>query len=353
MVRTVVWMALIASTAMQGYADEVEVDGLPYTGSTVRRVSDGVLVFDLNRRRFTKPLADVTLIRLDGQAAYNAAEALLEQQQYAQAAAAFGELAGRGNSDLVEQLIPWRQMYAYSQAGHPDQALRIWSNLLNTSQAAGIVEAMPTGWAEAGSEANDRAIERLEELRGQYEDSEDLWPTLRDALVELYRLQGRTNEALSLLEQVAATAPAAGDGPVPGGADVSPLQLAQLRLENNQPGEALAMITETLRQLPGESLAEALLISGKARLSLAGPMDPAEARPGLIEAGLDLMLVVVNFPRSPQAPEALLLAGDVCRRLGNADAAASAWNAVLTQYRQTPWAAQAQEKLNALPNRAR
>jgi TolA-binding protein len=344
------FMALLA-TAVD--ADEVQVDGLTYAPATVRGVAEGVITFDFGRRRLAKPLADVTQIVLAGQADFNRAEELLAQGQPAEAAAIYARLADRSQRPPVEQLLPWRRMRAEAQAGRIDEAVALWLELLRASEgAAGVAAAGPSEWDQAPEEARARAIDLVQTAREDFADAEHAAPAVRDMLVALYRAQGQTAEALELAAEAAATAPAAEAGAP---AANTQLQLAQLRLEAEQPAEALSIIQEHLHEFRLNELPEALLIRGRARLALAegAAQDAQTARSRRIEAGLDFVRIASHFPRSGPAPEALLLAGRISRALGDDRGAAGAWRRVIERYERTPWAQQARERLQELPEALR
>jgi TolA-binding protein len=65
-------------------------------------------------------------------------------------------------------------------------------------------------------------------------------------------------------------------------------------------------------------------------------------------AGLNLMRVVSYYPDSPEAPTALLLAGQINEKLGNANAARRAYEKVTTTYRDSDSAKKAAELLAAM-----
>ena len=62
----------------------------------------------------------------------------------------------------------------------------------------------------------------------------------------------------------------------------------------------------------------------------------------LLEAGLCFMRVAACFdPATPEVPEALFRAGEVCTALGNKIAAQNAYRMLISRHEDSPWAQKA------------
>jgi TolA-binding protein len=130
---------------------------------------------------------------------------------------------------------------------------------------------------------------------------------------------------------------------------VSRVKVAEQLLQQGKAAEALADIQTNLRAYGEDELPQARMLSGTAHNALAQQAgDDAARRAELVAAGLDFMRVFAYWPKSEFGGEALLAAGRVNATLGNANAGAAAFQRVIAQYPQSPWAAQAKTDLSAL-----
>lgn len=115
-------------------------------------------------------------------------------------------------------------------------------------------------------------------------------------------------------------------------------------LESGQAETVAARLSENIDRFSHKDLPAVLLMLGKAQLQ-AGRGD----RKMLLQAGLNLMWVFAEFPRSKQAPEALFYAAEVNRQLGQSVAAALALREIIRQYtaaRYGSWSQKAKAELN-------
>ncbi|MGC9455075.1 MAG: hypothetical protein ACP5HU_09455 [Phycisphaerae bacterium] len=330
-------------------ADEVRVGRLPYSGVTVTDFADGQLVFNTSGREITKDLAEVSRIELRGRGSFNRAEELLAEQQYAQAVEAYRQAEREAGSTLwLRRLISCRLVQALDRAGQFDEAVQQWLVVvLENDVAEQVLELRPSNIPPQGQPSNRRAIDLLE-LRVERVEDEALRLAIRELLLELYRREGLGDKAAELAGQMAEPqpqqpqqpgedTPALTDRPGEGG---QAGQLADIRdlLEQNRPERALEFARARMSRLSHDELPEAILLSGRARLAL---YEAQGRREQLLRAGLDFMCVATFHGDSEWAAEALYLAGEVNRILGNASAARSAWQMVIARYGQSEYAERA------------
>ena len=249
--------AMLALAGGAARADDVRLaSGLNYAGVTVVGVDNATLVFEFQGQRIAKPLTDTASIRLDGQDAYNDAEALLDKKDYTSAAGSLAGLAKAAPAGPVRDCA-LRSLYAWDKAARNDEAVLVWLSLAREKPTAGVLAARPTTLAEKGQPPNAAAIRYLEgELPRIGDDSKLLHSAVQAALIDLYRREDQTDKAVKMLQQLteqSAQAPAE----VPGGA---------------RPGEAA----------PGESVT-------LARLKVVGLLvDQGKAQEALDTIGKDL-----------------------------------------------------------------
>jgi TolA-binding protein len=207
-----------------------------------------------------------------------------------------------------------------------------------------VLELRPRKPAAAGAAANDLAITAL---KSKQTASKPYAQAIQSLLAELYDRQGRKAEAEAVragLTGKAATPPAVKTPPETGPmslpappssqTDVAEeLRLAAAALADGGYDAAIRRIKPILTELDAKGLPKALHLLGTAEFKQAAGMPDADAaRPMLLEAGLNLMRVAVLLPASPEAPLALVSAGEVNERLGNKAAASAAYEEVIRLY---------------------
>ncbi len=345
---TVMLAMLACSPAV---ADDVVLQtGLSYGDVRVVNVVDGSLVFELGGRAITKELQDIRSIRLDDQPAYNDAEVLLAGKQYLKAAERFAALGAGATDARVKSLLPWRQMHAWAMGGRIDRALALWLPLAERSASAAVLRSRPRKWGAKGSKANAEAMKLLTAGVAATRDNPVLAATLTAMLAELTALEA--GKAVTP-PSPPATRPDSGQPPTNGASsgatDRASRQLTYARelLGRERYSAAAEMLGENISSFSAAQLPEVLLLLGKARIGLSPIGDP-DSKDRLMAAGLDLMRVWVYWPKSPQAPEALVLAAVVNARLGNPKAARLAYQRVVKDYPGTTWAKRAEADLAKL-----
>ena len=152
--------------------------------------------------------------------------------------------------------------------------------------------------------------------------------------------------AMALAAVIAAPAMAQTDA---ADATAAMLKSAAASIEAGRADQALRQLEGSLRSLGAQDLPEALLLVGKAHLSLAGSAGDEQAKTRHSRlGGLNCMRSAAFFPESPHAPEALFLAGRANQMIGNARAAGNAWTVVAQEYSGSPFAARARSALAEL-----
>jgi tetratricopeptide (TPR) repeat protein len=112
--------------------------------------------------------------------------------------------------------------------------------------------------------------------------------------------------------------------------------------------EALAAVRRIQLNTSGHERADAYFQEAQALIARANAR-PDSAAVDRRRAGIALVRVVIHYPDSPRAPEALLLAGRVCRQEGNVNGAKSLWSELMARYpAELPHVAWARQDLAAL-----
>jgi len=246
--------------------------------------------------------------------------------------------AGTNGTPTQRAIIDFRLLSALDQAGWIDEATSQWMTMANrTGGASGVVACRPTTIGPKGDARNAKAIvilkSGLSKIKGaQYKSS-----TI-DLLVRLMVREGRYDDVIALLKDTA-------DPKLK-------VLLAVALLETQDHAGAVKVVTDALKELEMESLAEALSVRGKALLAQSAMLsDKAKMQDKMLEAALDFMRVATFFPGTQRAGESLLAAGRIMAALpkrANNVAAAKAYQAVATGYPGTPLGKTASKELKKL-----
>lgn len=102
-------MAVLA-VAGAAWADEITVGKVPYTDVTITDVSDGAITFTVpsSGSAVRKPLSEVTLIRLEGELAFNLAEKSAAREAWQDAVTGYDTAAKRSPAGWRKSLIEFR-----------------------------------------------------------------------------------------------------------------------------------------------------------------------------------------------------------------------------------------------------
>ena len=342
MIRCVVaFLTVGALLAGSARADTIRIGKLPYPGVRIEGLEGQDVLFAVaGGRTLRKPLEEVAAIAVTGKDDLNKAEELLEANKPGEAVAAY-DRAIQGESGWLERLIRFRRLAALGKSTNVDRAVEEWLNLLaEPGPTAFLLKLRPGVFGPKGSPQNAGAISLLEARKDAFKDNKAVSGAIDDLLLALYQQEGKTEEAASLAGRIAAhsgpVAPVAGTGPAPAVDKAAGTQLRALEVLIGQ-GKAEEVLKEIQANLAANRYSvddqpRALWISGKARRKLAEAATGIDQRKRLIEAGLDFMRVVAFFASSPEAPEALLAAGQVNAELGNPWAATNALEGVVQRY---------------------
>jgi hypothetical protein len=339
-------MVVTAVVPAPARADQINIRKFPpYPSVTIVDVKDGEISFRVGSAPPTaKPLRDVELIQLNGKEAFNRAEKLQGDPNTAAAAvAAYDEAAGALKGGWQEKLLRYRRLGAAENAGLIDRAAQDWLAAMDENPSAGV-EAMRPKLA-AKVTGGPAAITTLENKLKNVKDA-SYQAAIKGLLLRLYEKEG-------LKDKLAAMA-----GDLSGGgagasvaSDRDQLRGLQVRIEQGQAAEAVAEIQKRLDQYDETDLPRALLLAGKGQMKLAeSASDAAGKKKQLVAAGLSLVKVYAYYPKSPDAAEALYLAGQVHEALPapNHAAAAAAFERVTKEYSSSPFAASAKTALEKI-----
>lgn len=364
---------LLAVVLLAGVAlgDEVNIGGLPRRGTVIGADGFSVTLRLGGGREVSSNVAKVREITLTGRTAFNTAESLYADGKYAAAIQAYQRAARQVDQKWLGRLIRYRKYLAMDKAGQINQAVEEWLGLVEEHEGArAVLKARPTKMGKKGSKDNAKAI-RLLEAKLQREKSGAFADAIKQVLLDLYRQEGRREDAARLAGGTLAEDDDGKDDDEPrNGSDTGPvvprgdadkvLQAASIIIA--QAGDPEAKLTDAQRvakasgalkslqakvkSFPMGDLAPALLWMGKAQLVIHD--HSKDARKELVQAGLNFMRVVTFFTASTQTPEALFLAGQVNEKLGNRNAARQAYAAIKEHFSNTKFASKASKALDAL-----
>jgi hypothetical protein len=116
-------LAIILMLGLPGlaWADEITVGKVPYTDVTITDVSDGNVTFTIpsSGSAVRKPLSEVTLIRLEGELAFNLAEKSAARAAWQEAVTGYDTAAKRAPAGWRKALIEFRLAQARQRLAPP------------------------------------------------------------------------------------------------------------------------------------------------------------------------------------------------------------------------------------------
>jgi len=354
MARAFAITVLVFIVCAHVWADEVGIGSVTYSDSKILRAEKGSLVFRTSGgNEVAKPIADVVSVYMESLPQLNQAERLAAEGKYGQAVRVYEQVLA-GSTGQVLDVIRYRLLAAIRHAGPVDKAIALWLNLAAQPGAAkGLRPLRPDNFGVPGSQANSSAIVLLESARSRAAMSKEYLSAVNEVLFALYEHEGRTRDSAALARDISglsSPSEATGTRPAAEGSDSALIALGALV----ELGQAKAVLIELQQKLKrgdydAGQLPWVLTLLGKARQKIAGKMSGDKKREFLISAGLDLMRVVVCYPSSSKAPEALFAAGQINAALGNREAARKAWQLVATAYPDSNWAHDAIAEIKTLP----
>jgi len=344
--------AVVAIGQAVASGDEIKIGKLTYRDVKIVSSSNGQVMFKgLGDNNVSKPVRDIAFLMVDGEQAMNRAENLLLAGKSVEAARAYKQ-AESMVSDLLCELVKYRRLTALDRAGMIDEATDQWLMLMNKSPDTGTASLRPVRLLPAGAEQNVRAINLLVAAREDAKAGTVKRCAIDDMLFELYRREGKSAHLAELANAMLAVKSSAESSRKLSLSSPSALQTrfrAMGVMIDQRPRQVLKELQTGLISGPYADwqIPWALFLSGQARQHLAGDMDGDDKRAMLVVAGLDFMRVFTFYSASPQAPEALLAAGEINVSLGNRWAARNAWQAVVKKYPDSQAARAAEEMIAA------
>ena len=350
--KTLVILVAIAAVATAARADVVQVGGLAYREVKVTGFSQGSLTFMPLNRPVTKPLADVTLIEMEGKAQFNQAEKLRVKEPQ--------EAVGHYDSAMEaawvpwqKDLVAWRRLDALSRAGLTGRWAREWTALLaeSSSEAAGKLRP-----GKARDEAELK--EAVSHLEAALPNAKGARATVEIKNV-LAQLRAETTAGQEQPPADGGPKPIGPDGPVDNGQDKQPEpdipvavpadsagRLGELEemVKQGKGSQALREIDAFIKQADSRELARAMYLGGVARMQAAKGTDSRLLK----EAVLLFMKVAILCPGSSDAPAALFCAGEASELIGDKAGATAAYTDLTVRGGQSEFVKRAAEKLKAL-----
>ncbi|MCG3178785.1 MAG: hypothetical protein BIFFINMI_01114 [Phycisphaerae bacterium] len=339
---------LLAAAASGARADRLEVGNIPYDKAVVISVDpvQGV-AFRYLGRSLTRPLAELAWMELD------------RYPQMAQARAAEKDGKFRQAAELLEQIQPtdldpwvWGVILPplvrdWDRAGRFDKSVDAWVRWLKLDWPTPKVDP-PARPATIDAGQLKAAIDRL--AAGLKEVPESRQAAVRSLLAEMGKIE---------------TAPPPADSPVPVPPAAQPLPATPGDTppagdldDPDLPQADRVLLSPIRKALVGKDFSGGLRLARGVSRRLSAKALPAfctlvgELYAGAGDdrrAGLAYMRVVVYFPQSPQAPQAMLETARIHERLNRPDVARALYRVLAEQrYRQTPQAAAARAALARL-----
>ncbi len=354
--RVFILMAVLA-VGVAASADEVRVGRLPYSGVRVTGFTAGQISFRTAGGEVSRPLSAISLIQLDGQSDFNEAEELLSDGSYGEAVDAYRRAVQATDTHWTRRLINCRLIQALDGAGRFAEAVEQWMSAVSANEySEAVLDLRPVNLPGRGDEANDQVIRLLEDSLTNVDD-ENYADWIRGLLADLYRLEGRDDDAEQLAAQGVRepsqqqrqdrqirprrTTQTSGGG----GGGRGRLDDIRELVDEGDAERALGFVEARMQALDSEHMPEALVLSGRARMQL---YEAEGDKDQLLGAGLDFMRVVAVYGGADATAEAMYRAGVVNKRLGNASAARRVWQTLIGRYGDSEFASHAAEGIEEL-----
>lgn len=313
-------LAIFPATA--ALADSLIVKGIEYHDVKISNIKGDDVYFTTSTGNEThKPLGDVTKITVDGEAAFNNAEAASAVKDYDKAVDGYDKTVRATNKGWLKELAAARLLESANKGGRFDAAVRSYIALAekNPDTAKAIHLNMP----RADSAYLTAAIAPLKQAIDATEKKPAAQELLMELLSDVYKAKGdlKGEEEINelLVRKQAERDP---NSPAAQRAKIT-LMLTQARkaLEAKDFERVIQGITAQAANIqdPSEE-ADALWYMAEARRGLAGDSKNADTWK---EVAVAYMRIVANFPPSdPHVPQALLRTADIyAHQLNDPDAA--------------------------------
>jgi len=378
--------------ATLGWADKVTTTkGLPYSGEVTGYKDFTVSIKLANRNIVQKKIAEVKFVAIDSNAPFTQAEELLGKEKHSLKQVVALYTAAQAQASKSENEKPWlgeliaiRRYQALARAGQISLATKHWLKIVEQNQASPQALAIWPGKFSKRKSQNLRALKLLQakakklaqapaknkaylqsvlklqlalqqKALGQSQAAArtaDILDTLAtDPAKAAEMLQGKAPEQKPAADQPGDAQPGAPATQAPpadqaeGTGDLA--TLAGL-FEAGKVDVVAARIKSHIDAYPAKELPAALLLLGKSQLQSYRKSKGKAGRGVLLAAGVNLMWVFSEFPRSGQAPEALYYAAAVNKELNQPEAANLALREIIVQYDKPnygDWAKKAKQEL--------
>ncbi|RKY25133.1 MAG: hypothetical protein DRP83_06615 [Planctomycetota bacterium] len=388
MIKTITFSLAVffcLALATPGWADKITTTkGLPYSGEVTGYKDFTVSIKLANRNVVQKKIAEVKFVAIDSNAPFTQAEELLGKEKHSLKQVVALYTAAQAQASKSESKKPWlgeliaiRRYQALARAGQISLATKHWLKIVEQNQASPQAlaiwpkkfsrrksqnlralkllqaRAKKLAQAPAKNKAYLQAVLKLQlalqqKALGQSQAAArtaDILDTLAtDPAKAAEMLQGKAPEQKPAADQPS-DAPA--DKPVAESGTGDLATLAGL-FEAGKVDVVAARIKSHIDEYPAKELPAALLLLGKSQLQSYRKSKGKAGRGVLLAAGVNLMWVFSEFPRSGQAPEALYYAAAVNRELNQPEAANLALREIIVQYDKPnygDWAKKAKQEL--------
>jgi hypothetical protein len=321
--------------------------GFTYPNVHIDRIEDGNIYFVLNGDLREKPVTDVVTFSIDDENDFNTAEAAYQSHDYATAAVGYSNAIVGADKKWLRSWIAPRLLDAANHSGRFDLAVAGWIRMVNddSATAAGLRPALPGGFSEGLDAA---AIELHDATASSHGEAKRLiLGLLLD--VETARKDGAAANAAA--QALAATTPGDGGTAAVGSAEQEMrLALARTALYDKKFDQTVSLIDESASILTDPAnQAEALFLRAGALEGIAAAANtPSDWK----DAALAYLRVYVHFrdgPASAHSAAALMKAAEIeADHLGDAPAAATLYQKVVSEYQDSTAARQAAAQLKGL-----
>jgi len=332
--------ALLLGTSTASRGDVVAVAGQPaVVGARVLGLENGQLSYRLpDGREVSRAIREVEYLQVVGWQLFNKAEKELRDRRFRDAVVTYERVLvdirdGRGIPATKldrELLVRCRLLRAWDAERQFGRAVEMYLQILESS-AGGAAWAAPLRPAHVPSAASSELEKAALLVAGAIEKHKG------DAI----------GASLAAWRESWPTAPPVSNGQPAIAAVSAPtcsgIQEVRSQLRAGRYAAALKELDRLRPTLDPRCQPEWFYCRGQALLAtMTSPSDAAACG----RAGLTFMRVVIHFPEHALAPECLYLAGELCRRSGEGEQAATLWSELLRIYPNTvPWAEQAKREL--------
>lgn len=328
-------------------ADSVTVNALPYTNVRIVGIKGDQFIFSTAGREIAKPLAQITRISVDGEAALNSAEQAFEEKDWNAATDNYERVFRTTAKPWLKQWCSVRLLESASRGGRFDSAVTAVISMAESSpESASAVSLKMPG---ADSAYLPQAVEQVNAALAKElpDGSKDV---LLRLLVDLHKARNdAAGEQKAMQQWVELQVRLNPNSPEALRAAMS-LKLKELRSavhagEYDRVIQTIQADAATMVE-PGDQIEALLLIAdamaGKARAS----KDPAVWK----DVAVAYIRVVANAPaEAPQVPAALLKVAEIhATRLEEKSAAAKLYRQVISEYKGQDAAEQAEKELAKL-----